>query len=103
MKLILIFLSVSISILSFSQKNEKLKIKKGNWISELKLNSEDILPFNMTVTKVRSIIVENGEEQILLENAVYKADSFFVRFPYFNSELVFSQVSKKQIRGYRVN
>lgn len=103
MKLILFFLSVSVSFISLSQKKESLNIKKGNWISELKLNTEDVLPFNMIVTKQGSIIVENGEEQIVLEKIVFNNDSFYVKFPYFNSELVFARVSKNQIRGFWKN
>ena len=57
----------------------------------------------MIITKDHSIIVENGEEQIVLEKVIYKSDSFFVKFPYFNSELVFIPLSKKHIQGYWVN
>ncbi len=103
MKFFLIFLFISVSILCSSQNNNGLKIKKGSWISELQLNSVDVLPFDMIVTKNQSIIVKNGEEQIELENAVFKNDSFYVKFPYFDSELVFVPLSKKKIKGYWVN
>jgi len=103
MKFFFIFLFISVSILCSSQNNNGLKIKKGSWISELQLNSVDVLPFDMIVTKNQSIIVKNGKEQIELENAVFKNDSFYVKFPYFDSELVFVRLSKKKIKGYWVN
>lgn len=106
MKLLFV-LSVSLLPLGISaQSNHQVKIKKGGWIAELKLNNHDQLPFNLVVSKKKGIYklkVENGAEMIDLNDPVQKGDSLYVRFPFFNSELVFTNNSKKQISGYWVN
>ena len=38
-----------------------------------------------------------------MEKAVFKNDSVYLKFPYFNSELVFKIISKKELNGYWVN
>ena len=90
-----------ISFHSFSQKN--IKIKKGAWLSELTLNSTDVLPFTMRITKGNVIVVENAEEEITLLQPALINDSLRVKFPYFNSELVFKVINKKKLVGYWVN
>lgn len=103
MKLFISFLFILFTVVGFTQKNKKINIKSGSWVSELKLNNKDILPFNLTITKDFSFIIKNGEEQIKLDHPVLISDSVIVRFPYFNSELVFKVVNKKELNGYWVN
>lgn len=101
MKLLSVILLVIISISAYSQKQSK--IKKGGWISELQLSESDVLPFNLKVKKNNVLSVINAEEEIILNAPIYKNDSFYVKFPYFNSELVFHKDSKKYLKGYWVN
>lgn len=101
MKSILLLVALTVSYSVVSQK--QVKIKKGAWISELQLNEKDVLPFNIKVKKNNQIIVLNAEEEIVLDSPIYKNDSFYVKFPYFNSELVFHKDSKKHLNGYWVN
>lgn len=103
MKFIFTFLFVLTVLLSFSQKNKKLNINTGSWYSELQLNEKDILPFQLIVKDTSSFFVVNGEEQIQLNQPIYKNDSVVLKFPYFNSELVFKVISKKELNGYWVN
>ena len=49
MKLVISLSFVFCSLISYTQKNKKIKIKAGNWISELKLNENDVLPFNLVI------------------------------------------------------
>lgn len=97
--ILLVFSSTSIS---FGQS----KLKLGSWIGELELNKEDKLPFNILVSKKKgnySFSVLNDKELILLDAPVYKNDSVYVRFPYFDSELIFAVSSRKSLNGYWVN
>lgn len=103
MKLVVTFSFILCSLISYSQKNKKFKIKAGNWISELKLNDKDILPFNLIINSDLTFTVLNADEQIQLEKPIFKNDSVYLKFPYFNSELVFKIVNKKELNGYWVN
>lgn len=106
MKLSAILLSTFVAYTSFAQQNTSLRLKKGHWIASLQLNDQDVLPFEMELKKkgkTVEISVVNGDEMIVLEDAVFKNDSAHVRFPYFNSELVFAVDSKKSISGYWQN
>ena len=101
MKSIILLIVLSITYSVASQK--QVKIKKGAWISELQLNEKHILPFNIKVKKNNQLIVLNAEEEINLETPIYKNDSFYVKFPYFNSELVFHKDDKTSLNGYWIN
>jgi len=95
-----------LSLVCYSQEQRKFKIKQGGWIGELSLNEDDVLPFNLVIDKVGksySFTVENGDEMIKMNNPEVINDSVHVRFPFFNSELVFAVKSKKSVQGYWVN
>jgi thiol-disulfide isomerase/thioredoxin len=106
MKLVAILTVMLVTYFSSAQNEQKIKLRKGNWIAELALNKSDKLPFNFVITKSKgaySFSVENGEEMIRLNDPIRKGDSIYVRFPFFNSELVFAATSKKAVNGYWVN
>lgn len=106
MKLIFICLLTLIASFSFSQGKKSLKISQGNWVGELALSDSNHLPFNIVISKKGvnySFIVENGEEMIQLNTPIQKGDSLYVAFPFFNSELVFTTASKRELTGYWVN
>ncbi|MFT5858272.1 MAG: thiol-disulfide isomerase/thioredoxin [Flavobacteriaceae bacterium] len=106
MKSIIALTIMLVSLSAGAQTHQRIKLRKGNWIAELSLNGSDKLPFNFVVSKTKGIysfMVENGEEMISLNEPVRKGDSLYVRFPFFNSELVFAATSKKSIEGYWVN
>lgn len=104
-----IFLLLACTVLIFNsnaQKSAHIVLKPGNWIAELALNPTDNLPFNMVINKTASgysFMVENGDELIELNEAEQKGDSLYVRFPFFNSMLVFAANTKRSINGYWVN
>ncbi len=106
MRILLIVLIITSSIIAHSQTNKALKLKKGNWIGELKLSKNDILPFDIVVSKSNGnyiFNIENGEEMIQMKDPIQKGDSLYVHFPYFNSELIFTTKSSKELSGYWVN
>lgn len=106
MKTLIIIISFFFIHYSYAKCNKQTKIKEGSWLAELKLNSEDVLPFNLSIEKTGGVYVfcvVNGEEKIELSTPKTIGDSLFVRFPFFNSELVFKVLNKKAIKGYWVN
>lgn len=102
MKIIFIVILLSITSFCFSQKENQLKIKKGNWTSKLMLNDNDCLPFFMTVKRKNKIVIQNAEEKIILSSTTTHGDTLHAKFPFFNSELVFA-VNGKRLDGYWVN
>ncbi len=103
MKLYVTLVLLAFSFLGYSQNGKRLKIKKGVWIAQLIINEHDELPFQMEVSDNNSFTVINGDERIMLSAPEHKNDSIHVRFPYFNSELVFVQKGKKKLQGYWAN
>lgn len=106
MRLIPLLIFLVFSNFSHSQNGQIDKIKRGKWIAELNLNDQDDLPFYMIIEKKKklySFSVVNGDEHIQLEGPILLNDSLHVRFPYFNSELVFAIDNKKAITGYWQN
>lgn len=90
----------------FSQSNQKIKLKNGVWLSQLFINETDVLPFELEITKIKKsyqFTIYNGEERIQLSTPEISEDSLRIRFPYFNSELVYHIDSKKEITGYWYN
>lgn len=79
-----------------------IKLKTGKWRGELQLNEKDVLPFDLRINKINKALVfsiQNGEEQITLNKPVLRNDSLFVRFPFFNSEIIISSFTKTTFVG----
>lgn len=91
------------SFFTHAQSGKRIKLKKGVWIAQLLLNDVDKLPFEMEIGDNYSFTVINGDERIALSLPEVQNDSIHVRFPYFNSELVFAIHQKKQLSGYWIN
>lgn len=93
--------------ISTNQVNAKsIKLCSGKWIGELKINNYDVLPFDISVQKKAGnyiFSVENGAEVIQLTSPEIKNDSVHIKFPYFNSELIFAVNNRKEISGYWYN
>jgi len=77
-------------------------VTKGYWNAQLQLNDNNILPFKLKVEKNNRITLINAEESIQLDSVYVLQDSLHVRFPFFNSELIFV-ATKKELKGYWVN
>ena len=106
MKYLAILLLTFIASFGFSQSKDLPKLKKGRWVAGLQLNDQDVLPFEMVVEVVDNayhIYVVNGEENIKMQTPKLQNDSLHLRFPYFNSELIFSVSNRKTLKGYWQN
>ncbi len=103
-RLTLIFLFFS--TFTIAQNLDGLKLKKGKWHSELQLTENDVLPFELVVSKTKGdyqFSVMNGEEEIELTSPRVVNDSVYIPFSVFNSELIFSVKNKKNIEGWWYN
>lgn len=106
MKYQAILLLTFITSFGFAQNNEIPRLKKGRWVAGLQLNDKDILPFEMEIEATENgyqFYVVNGDEMIKMQTPQVTNDSVHIRFPYFNSELVFITDGKKSIHGYWQN
>lgn len=106
MKSLVILFSLLLTSIASAQTKEQIRLKKGRWVANLQLSEKDVLPFELEVKKLGKsveISVINGDEIIKLDAPKVKNDSVHIRFPYFNSELVFHINSKKSIDGYWQN
>jgi thiol-disulfide isomerase/thioredoxin len=91
------------STFTYAQTGKRIKIKKGVWIAQLQLNNSDVLPFQLEIVDNNTLTVLNGDERIRLSAPEVKNDSIHVRFPFFNSEMVFKLHKKKSLSGYWIN
>ncbi len=106
MKYQAILLLTFLSAFGFAQETSLPKLKKGRWVANLQLNEKDVLPFEMEVQKNDGnykFFVVNGDEMIEMKLPKIENDSVHLKFPYFNSELVFVADGKKSINGYWQN
>lgn len=97
----LLFFS-SLSINAFATQCSGIKLKTGSWLGALQLNDSDVLPFDMHIEKInRDFIfsIQNGEERITLNKPEYRNDTLYIRFPFFDSELVVSTIHKNKLEG----
>lgn len=78
-----------------------IKLKPGHWHTEFQLRPAVNLPvdFQYEKGKTPKLIVINGEERIELAKINVKADSLFIPFPAFDSELKIKVISKTRISG----
>lgn len=90
--------------LNASAKNKK--INTGKWHTEFQLSETAILPVTFDLVKVKKsyvLYVINAEERIALNNIKIVADSIFIPFPTFDSELKAKINSKNNITGIWYN
>jgi thiol-disulfide isomerase/thioredoxin/predicted nuclease of restriction endonuclease-like (RecB) superfamily len=70
------------------------------WRAELNIG-KDLLPFNFSMDNGK-VIIYNATEQIKVNDIVHKADSVFIKLPYFDSEIK-AKVYNDSIVGYWYN
>lgn len=81
-------------------------VKHGSWIGQLKLNSYNHLPFNISISGSKdtaSFTIHNGDEAIVLTPESVAGDSIKVYFSTFNTALFFKATGKKKLNGYWIN
>ena len=103
MKFYFAFVFLFCASFGYSQTGKRIKIKKGVWTAQLMLNDSDYLPFQLEIGENNLFTVINGDERITLSEPEESKDSVRVRFPFFNSEIVFKLQNKKLLKGYWIN
>ncbi len=66
-----------------------VKIKNGNWLGNLIIDSNNTIPFNFTILD-DSIFIYNGLEKISTSYSLLKGNDFLLEMPVFNSKFIFS-------------
>lgn len=84
-KLILLLLTLNLS--AWAQNT----LEDGIWHADLQLNDSTNLSFILK-TSAGTMVIENADERIELTDIRYEDDSVWARFPYYDSELRFTNL-----------
>ena len=68
------------------------KIRPGNWLGNLIIDSNNTIPFNFTILD-DSIFIYNGLEKISASYSSLRRNEFLLEMPVFNSKIIFSNNS----------
>lgn len=96
MRTILFLFFILITQNSFSSIS---KVKKGDWVAELNINSTYKLPVRYTI-KSNKIIIKNAEERIELIPKIDSLGNLYIPFNYYHSKIVITSIKKKKMSGY---
>lgn len=83
-KTLLVFLVLPLGI--HAQK----MIHQGQWRGVLQLNDSTELPFNFVCEfqgNTQTLVIRNGKERMVVDEIIYKGDSVFINFPYYDSQV----------------
>lgn len=78
------------AVLFFSCNSEKkgVKLNKGRYRAELKVNDSLNLPFNFEVVSEKELKIFNADEVIEVDDITYKNDSVYIKTPVFEGYIV---------------
>ncbi len=83
------------------------KLKSGNYRGVLLLNTEKAieLPFNFSITstKKQTLIIQNGDERITINELKKKGDSLFFKMPIFDTEFKLRVLENGDMEGLWIN
>ncbi|WP_350288320.1 TlpA disulfide reductase family protein [uncultured Croceitalea sp.] len=85
MKRLLILALLFIAMISCEEKSET-KLKLGEWLANMKVSEDEMLPFNFTLTRNGdnyTIEVRNADELILIDEFEFYNDSIKIQMPIF--------------------
>ena len=102
MRVFLYLVTVSFLFISCSEKRGGATKKNCVWNARLKISSTDFLPFFLEEAENNTYYLINAEERILLDDYSIVDDSVHLRFPFFNSGLIFKKEASS-FSGYWVN
>ena len=85
MKQSLIFTCSLITLLTLPALGQH--IKKGHWISQLYINENTSIPFDIEVIDKETLVISNAEEKLPLSFLSKKGDTVIYELPDFESEL----------------
>jgi thiol-disulfide isomerase/thioredoxin len=88
-------------ILIFFNLNVSAQLPDGHWHAALKLNDTLELPFLFTTTN-GTLTIQNGEEDIIVNDITFDHDSVFIQMPVFDAEFR-CEFNGKSMRGNFLN
>lgn len=94
-KILIIFV---ILLTSCKEENKILKLTKGRYRAELKVNDTLNLPFSFEVVSGSHLQVFNAEEVIEVNDIIYENDSVLIQMPVFEGFLI-AKIEKDKLNG----
>ncbi|UJH67555.1 peroxiredoxin [Allomuricauda sp. SCSIO 65647] len=80
-------LSILVMLLVCScQEKKSVQLKEGSWWAKMQVSENEILPFNLDVTKNNGhyvFKVKNGEERVSVDEIAINGDSIIIKMPVF--------------------
>jgi thiol-disulfide isomerase/thioredoxin len=83
---------------SCKEDNKVLKLTKGRYRAELKVNDTLNLPFNFEVVSGSHLQVFNAEEVIEVNDIIYENDSVLIQMPVFEGFII-AKIEDKKLNG----
>ncbi len=92
----IIFLTVV--VFSCAKHKEHIKLERGRYLGELKVNDTLNLPFNFDVSGETDLTIFNATEEIKLGDITYQNDSIYIKFPVFEGYIV-AKIENGKLNG----
>ena len=93
-----ILIAFVILMTSCKEDNKVLKLTKGRYRAELKVNDTLNLPFNFEVVSGSHLQVFNAEEVIEVNDIIYENDSVLIQMPVFEGFII-AKIEDKKLNG----
>lgn len=98
----IISLLVVVIILNSCTQEKKKQLTEGQWLAELTVMDDEILPFNFKLTTLGEsqyqIEIYNAEEVIVVDEIQISKDSIYIKFPVYEGYIA-GTFSEKEIVG----
>ncbi|PWH82525.1 TlpA family protein disulfide reductase [Algibacter marinivivus] len=88
----------AVLLVSCKEENKIVKLDKGRYRAELKVNDTLGLPFNFEVVSEEEFQVFNAEEIIKIKDITYKNDSVYIQMPVFEGFIV-AKIENGKLNG----
>ncbi|WP_298345572.1 TlpA disulfide reductase family protein [uncultured Algibacter sp.] len=94
-KILIVFVVLMVSC---KNQDKIVKLEKGRYRAELKVNDTLDLPFNFEVISENKLQVFNAEEVIEVKEITYKNDSVLIQMPVFEGFLI-AKIENEKLNG----
>ena len=98
-KLLLIITSLIFTTIIFAQNKN---LQNGDWRAEIVRKDGNNIIFNFEVKDSvgkKILYVRNAGERLLVDDIIYKQDSFFITLPFFESQLHAVIINNNELKG----
>lgn len=84
MRIFIIFLCL-LTVVSCNESNTEKVLKTGHYRGTFEVMDNELLPFNFEVLSKDKLKLTNADEVIEVDEIIYRNDSVFIMFPYFET------------------